>query len=254
MIWVLPFNRFVNWSEKWQISIAVDKCFVCRIANRQPNLSPAFLYSVYNTHLEYVDDVRDLGITVDSNLKFDKHISLIVHKAHARSQLILKCFLSRNRILLTKAFCTYVRPLLEYCCTTWSPHLQYLIDKIERVQRYFTKRLQGLWRVCYTERLRILGLKSLEQRRLMFDLSLCYQIVYKLVDTSLANVLVVTSNHHTRGHPYKLCKKSFTTDWVKFFFTNRVVNAWNDLPESVVMSESIAAFKRRLNCYLSSFG
>ena len=110
----------------------------------------------------------------------------------------MQCFLSQNRTLLTKAFGTYVRPLIEYCCTTWSPHLQYLIDKIERVQRYFTKRLKGLWRVCYTEWLRILGL---EQRRRMFDLSLCYQIVYKLVDTSLANVLVFIPNHHTRSRP-----------------------------------------------------
>ena len=43
-----------------------------------------------------------------------------------RSRMILKCFHSRDRVLLTKAFCTYVRPILEYC----SPILNTLLLKL----------------------------------------------------------------------------------------------------------------------------
>jgi len=57
--------------------------------------------------------VRDLGVIVDSTLKFDQHISAVVHKAHTRTNLILKCFSLRDRVLLTKAFCTYVRPVMN---------------------------------------------------------------------------------------------------------------------------------------------
>jgi len=32
----------------------------------------------------------------------------------------------------------------------------------------------------------------------------------------------------------------------KFYFTNRVVNAWNSLPDRVVLSETINTFKSRL--------
>jgi len=49
-------------------------------------------YSVNNVPLSQIDKVRDLGIIVDSSLKSDKHITLIVHKAMNRSRLILKCF------------------------------------------------------------------------------------------------------------------------------------------------------------------
>jgi hypothetical protein len=87
---------------------------------------------------------RDLGVTVDSNFKFDQHVSLIVRKALVRSRLILKFFHSRDRLFLVKAFCTYVRPLLEYFCVFWSPSYHYLTDKIEGVQRFFTKRLAEL--------------------------------------------------------------------------------------------------------------
>ena len=48
-----------------------------------------------------------------------------------------------------KAFCTYVRPLLEYSTPVWSPHYQYLILKIENVQRAYTKRLTGMNNLNY---------------------------------------------------------------------------------------------------------
>ena len=73
------------------------------------------MYKINDCILKYTNYVRDLVVIVDCNLKFEQHISIVVHKAHTRANLILKCFNSHNRVLLTKAFCTYVRPLLEYC-------------------------------------------------------------------------------------------------------------------------------------------
>ena len=85
----------------------------------------------------------------------------------SRANLILRCFHSRDRTLLTTALCTYVRPLLEYCSSVWYPHTKCLINKIEKVQRYFTKRIVGLRNMSYDDRLHTLGLKSLEDRRVL---------------------------------------------------------------------------------------
>jgi hypothetical protein len=136
-------ERLYAWSQTWQLHLVANKCFVFAVKN--PKIYPSdHTYTLINNCLSNVNFIRDLGVTVDSNLKFDKHISLIAHKALVRCRLILKFFHSRDRLLLIKAFCTYVRPLLEYCCTVWSPHYHYLIDKIKGVQRFFTKRLAGL--------------------------------------------------------------------------------------------------------------
>ena len=64
--------------------------------------------------LPLVNTVRDLGILTDSQIKLDLHINSMVAKAHARACLIFRCFVSKDRASLTKAFITYVRPLLEY--------------------------------------------------------------------------------------------------------------------------------------------
>ena len=98
---------------------------------------------ISNTVLPSVNCVRNLGVIVDFHLKFDAHISLIVCKAMLRSRLILQCFSSRNKDLMTKAFFAYVRPILEYRRPVWSPHLKYLIDRIVSVQKFLPKGYQA---------------------------------------------------------------------------------------------------------------
>ena len=99
------------------------------------------------------------------------YIDSIAAKAHQRANAhLLRCFMSQDVTLLTRAFTVYVPPILEYNCVTWSPKLKQDIEKIESVQRQYTKRLCGLATVPYSERLCRLQLCSLELRRLHFDL------------------------------------------------------------------------------------
>jgi len=77
--------------------------------------SYSWQYSIDNQMLEPADEVKDLGILIDSSLKFNSHIDSIVAKAHLRAGLIHnKCFVSKHPALLTRAFKVYVRPIVEY--------------------------------------------------------------------------------------------------------------------------------------------
>jgi len=70
---------------------------------------------------------------MNCHLQFTAHINCIVCKAHSRTYLIRKCFLSRDPLFLMRAFNTYIRPLLENASFVWSPQYNYLIDKIKSV-------------------------------------------------------------------------------------------------------------------------
>jgi len=152
--------------------------------------------------------VRDLGVFVDCNLTFHSHIDKIVARAFIRSNLILKCFVSRDASTLMRAFTVYVRPIFEYSSCVWSPYQMRQIKQIESVQRSFTRRL--LYHTCidYKTRLIRLGVDSLAIRRLRQDLIYTYKIVFGLVTNAgskfftLANS--VNANINTRGHMYKV--------------------------------------------------
>ena len=152
----------------------------------------------------------------------------------SRAYLILKTFHSQDKSLLVKAYCTYVRPMLEYCSPVWSPQTNCQINRIEKVQCFFTKRVAGLWPLCYDRRLAVLKLHSLEYRRMFNDSVLSYKILNGKLDTELSNVFKLNSNSCTHDHAFKLYKVQCHLDISKYYFTYRTVNLWNSLPENVV--------------------
>ena len=105
--------------------------------------------------------------------------------------LLFRAFISGNVLILTRAYITYVRPILEYCTYIWSPFQIYLIEKIERVQRYFSRRVLRQTKLNYHDRLHVLNLESLELRRIKWDIKLCYKIVRGLCDLDCNDFLLL---------------------------------------------------------------
>ena len=173
-------NYIHDWAETWQLQLALNKCHHLRISLNK--LDSNTIYHLNNSPLNTVDVCRDLGVQVDPRLTFNQHIDYIVSRAHLRANQILRCFASKHPQTLFKAFATYVRPLLEYASPVWSPITIGNINKIESVQRRFTKRLNGLGFVPYDERLFLLNTDRLEIRRLRSDLITCYKIIKGSID------------------------------------------------------------------------
>ena len=86
------------------------------------------------------------------------YINEIIAKAHQCANMIHRCFVSQNVELLTRAFVTYIRPLLEYRYNSviWSPSLKRDTALLEQDQRRFTKWLPGQKDHSYDERLKLL--------------------------------------------------------------------------------------------------
>ena len=164
-------------------------------------------------------------------------------KAKQRSALIHRCFVSKLISNLTKAYKIYVRPLLECSLQIWSPANKGLINLIESAQRAFTKRLPGFQNMCYADRLAELQLQSLEHRRLIYDLTLCFNIDHGSFALAFSNFFSLLNNTNLRGHSLLLAVPLAKNNVRKNFFAIRVVPIWNSLPDSLVTSSTTSIFK-----------
>ena len=148
---------------------------------------------------------------------------------------------------------TLVRPHLEYCVQFWSPHYRKDVEALERVQRRFTRMLPGLESMQFDQRLRELGLYSLERRRMRGDMIEVYKILRGIDRVDSQCLFPRAPLLSTRGHGFKVRGGKFKGDIGGRFFTQRVVGAWNALPESVVEADTLVKFKRLLDRYMEEF-
>ena len=84
------------------------------ISNRTGLLNSDEGFLLADSYFQEVHEIKDLGIIFDSNLSFSNHISNIIARAKKRMFLRNKSFLTKDTLLLVKAYTIYVRPLLEY--------------------------------------------------------------------------------------------------------------------------------------------
>ena len=108
---------------------------------------------------------KDVGVLVADTLRPSQQCSAATGKANRVLGQISRAVSYRDKKTFVQLYKVYVRPHLEYCIQAWSPYWKADKEKLERVQRRAVNMVAGLKGKTYEDKLKEVGLTSLENRR-----------------------------------------------------------------------------------------
>ncbi|KAL8618799.1 hypothetical protein ACOMHN_000227 [Nucella lapillus] len=239
------------WENKWDMAFHPDKCTTLPVSRKEnPILNE---YNLHGHTLATVQSAKYLGVTLQANMEWNKHVDNIVAKAGRTLGFLRRNLKIASTTLREKAYLVFVRPLLEYACSVWDPYLEGEIKQIEAIQRRAARFVTNRYHrtASVTQMLERLGWPSLQQRRQAARLATMYKIHHNLARVDKTK-LEQLPERRCRGHDqhFQRIPTQGANRFRHFSFLPRTIREWDQLPQDTVAVETVDAFRSKTIPYL----
>ena len=141
-------NQMVSWTQKMGVQLNQDKVHL--LHRGRTNLKRPYTLGEGGPPVKVVDQEKDLGVLISSDLKPEKMVAIQVQKAHLKLSQFNNIFSYRGKTCL-KLYKTHVKPSLMYASEAWRPITQELIKKLQGVQKKAMRMAGGMGDKDYRE-------------------------------------------------------------------------------------------------------
>jgi ribonuclease P/MRP protein subunit RPP40 len=228
-------DGLARWSQDWQLLFNVGKCKIMHFGTKNCHSK----YTMNGQEMEEVEVEKDVGVLVTTNLKPSQQCSAAAGRGNGVLGQITRAVKYRDKRTFIQLYKVYVRPHLEYCIQAWSPYTQADKVKLEQVQRRAVNMVAGLRGRTYEQKLRKVGLTTLEERRIMGEMIQNSRILNGIDQVEAITWFTMATDRDRTGAA--ITRHSRDTNMIvgvskidvrKNFFSQRVPRYWNSLPET----------------------
>ena len=238
-------NSIAEWADTWKLMLHPDKAKILHIGKNNPCMN----YTLKDAPIKTVTEEKDIGFWITDTLSTTTHIQKARAKALAEIHRIRRNFSYIDKQTFCILYNQRVRPHLDYGMTACPPGSCVDSKLLESVQDKATGMVNGLRSMNAEERRKMLGLMTLKQRRERGDLIEVYKILNGLTKINPEEFWEVREARNGARLVKELAKNGRKPR--QNFFSYRVIQKWNLLPEKVKNAPSLDCFKSRLDKHMS---
>ena len=237
-----------------------DKKFEQMTHGTLDNVTIEHYKSPSGDEIQIKETAKDLGVFASNDLMFKEHIDKIVTSSRMVMGMLFRTFSTRDKVPMIKMFNTYIKSKLEYCCIVWSPVQQAYINELEKIQKTFTSKINGMEELDYHERLIKLDMYSLERRRDRYFIIYGWQQIEGLKENVLdlkTSWIGMSRRIISKRIPYQVeGRRLRRADTTKVFNcpARKVGRLFNSIPASIrnLTGVTTDTFKNHLDLWLKT--
>ena len=243
-----------EWFQANLLSLNVKKTSCIIFSNRE-NLKINIMLA--STVIDVIQDTKFLGIIISQNLKWNKHIDIVLNKSSKNIGIIAKV---RHLlpIALTRAlYSTLVEPYITYCNIIWSqPEPTVKLDKVFKIQKKYCRLITFSGFITHSKplfkQLSILNVYQIYKHQLGIFMYKNLNFLIPPITDSFTSNFILNSNvhqHFTRQH-HQLHQVYCRTKLRKMTVVIQGLTFWNKLPSVLRESPSLGVFRKKLKLHL----
>jgi hypothetical protein len=199
--------------------------------------------------IEIEPTLKILGVTLDRDLSFKPHVTIMLKKAYAMIATLRRIKRLVPSDVMISLYKAYVLQHIEYCCPLLLGISKSLKNTIERANHYAIKSLLNLGNsATYDLCLAMAAMDTLEQRRIVQSLILFFKC-FRLDGPNYISQFFTPriTNYNLRSSGSNVVQPPYNSLVMHNSFLYKIAHMWNQLPAITKSSTTLAQFRSRLN-------